>query len=214
MNRNTFFITEDNITTLLAHGNDCEPNAEVAINSPCYCIYTSGSTGRSKGTILTHQNVTNYVNNNEKNVVHSIIRESYQTIVSVTTVGFDIFVTESILPLVSGMTVLFANEKQARLQTALNAFLLKNPADVLQTTPTKMRSLLSDPAQCEYLKCLKTIILGGEAVDSALVANLYKLTSARIFNIYGPTETTVWSTNTEIVSADDITIGMQKARKQ
>ena len=62
-----FFITEENIVTLLAHGNDCEPNAKITANDPCYCIYTSGSTGRPKGTVLMHSNVVNYTHNNNAN---------------------------------------------------------------------------------------------------------------------------------------------------
>ena len=212
--RTAYFITEENIHTLLANETTADPALPLYSDSLCYCIYTSGSTGKPKGTLLTHKNVANYVNNNNNNVVHAVIREEYQTIVSVTTVGFDIFVTESILPLINGMTVLFANEKQAKVQIALNALLRENPADVMQTTPTKMRSLIGDFSQCEYLQSLKAIILGGEALDSALVSDLRKLTAAHIFNIYGPTETTVWSTNTEILPTDDITIGRPIANTQ
>ena len=199
---------------LLANKTATNLSLPVSSDSVCYCIYTSGSTGKPKGTLLTHKNVSNYVNNNNNNVVHAVIHEDYQTIASVTTVGFDIFVTESILPLINGMTVLFANEEQAKIQTVLNTFLQQKPADVMQTTPTKMRTLIGDPNQCEYLSPLKAIILGGEALDSALVSDLSKLTSAHIFNIYGPTETTVWSTNTEILPTDDITIGRPIANTQ
>lgn len=209
-----YLITEENIHMLLANKNVTDLSLPVSSDSVCYCIYTSGSTGKPKGTLLTHRNVANYVNNNNNNVVHTVIREDYQTIVSVTTVGFDIFVTESILPIINGMTVLFANEEQAKIQTALNTFLQQKPADVMQTTPTKMRALIGDPKQCGYLSSLKAIILGGEALDAALISDLRKLTPAHIFNIYGPTETTVWSTNTEILPTDDITIGRPIANTQ
>lgn len=209
-----YLITEATIQELLENKNTVGVMLPMTNDSLCYCIYTSGSTGKPKGTLLTHKNVLNYTNNNNNNVVRAIIHEDYQTVASVTTVGFDIFVTESILPLVNGMTVLFANEEQAKIQTNLNTFLQQNPADVMQTTPTKMRTLIADPNQCEYLVSLKAIILGGEALDSTLVNDLSKLTSARIFNIYGPTETTVWSTNAEVRCADDITIGRPIANTQ
>ncbi len=194
-------ITEDSITDMFNNNNknNYNPDIEIASDSPCYCIYTSGSTGKPKGTVLTHANVVNYCdNNNNNNVVHSIIKETYKSIVSVTTVGFDIFVTESILPLTNGMQIVLANEDQAKIQKELNQLLLKTPVDVLQTTPTKMKSLISDKEQLEYLKSLKVIILGGEALDEALVEQLKQLTDAEIFNIYGPTETTVWVTNAKI----------------
>lgn len=193
------FITEDNIGELLSNNSASNPCVKVLSNNLCYCIYTSGSTGKPKGTLLKHQSVVNYVNNNNNNnVVHKIIKSDYKRIVSVTTIGFDIFVTESLLTLANGLEILLANEEQAKLQVKLNDLLTSCPADILQTTPTKMKSLIVDKENLDYLKILKAIVLGGEAVDEALVSELYSYTGATIFNIYGPTETTVWSTNTEI----------------
>ncbi|MCI8597638.1 MAG: amino acid adenylation domain-containing protein, partial [Lachnospiraceae bacterium] len=208
-------VTEDTLSQLLNNNEIDDPNIVFSGEEICYCIYTSGSTGRPKGTLLTHRNVLNYVNNNNNNnVVHKIVQNNHKIILSVTTVGFDIFVTESLLPLANGLTILFANEEQATLQSELNALLKKLPADVMQTTPTKMRSLIQDPLACEYLKTLKALILGGEAVDGSLISELRQLTPARIFNIYGPTETTVWSTNGEVESEQDITIGKPIANTQ
>ncbi len=193
------FITEDNIQELLGNEDSSNPCVNMSSNALCYCIYTSGSTGKPKGTLLKHQCVVNYVNNNNNNnVVHKIIKSDYKRIVSVTTIGFDIFVTESLLPLANGLEILLANEEQAKLQMKLNDLLVNCPADVLQTTPTKMKSLIVDKENLDYLKTLKVIVLGGEAVEESLVSELYSYTDAEIFNIYGPTETTVWSTNAEI----------------
>lgn len=193
------FVTENNIMELLVNDNRTNPKLDMSSYSLCYCIYTSGSTGMPKGTILRHRNVMNYVdNNNNNNVVHKIINNKHRRIVSVTTVGFDIFVTESLLPLVNGLEIVLANEEQATVQEKLNELFKGYPVDVLQTTPTKMKSLIGDKKYLEYLKDVKAIILGGEALDETLVEKLEKLTDAKIYNIYGPTETTVWSTNTEV----------------
>ncbi|MGN0178905.1 MAG: amino acid adenylation domain-containing protein, partial [Monoglobaceae bacterium] len=207
-------ITDTNISELLNNDNTNNPCVDMTSESLCYCIYTSGSTGKPKGTLLTHANVVNYVNNNNNNnVVHRIIKDSYKSIVSVTTVGFDIFVTESLLPLANGMEILLASEEQAKFQSELNLLIKQNSADVIQTTPTKMKSLIVDKQQLDYLKTVKVIILGGEALEKSLVEELKEITEAEIFNIYGPTETTVWSTNAEIKEAD-ITIGKPIANTQ
>ena len=209
-----FCVTKENICELLSNTNTDNTNVFVDGADNCYCIYTSGSTGKPKGTLLTHSNVANYVNNNNNNnVVHSIIKESYENIVSVTTVGFDIFVTESLLPLANGMEIVLANEEQSKLQGKLNDLIKAKPADVLQTTPTKMKSLIVDKEQIDYLKTVKVIILGGEALESSLVEELKELTDAEIFNIYGPTEATVWVTNAEVKDLD-ITIGKPIANTQ
>ncbi len=209
-----FCVTTENISELLDNSKVNNPNVSVDSKNNCYCIYTSGSTGKPKGTLLTHSNVANYVdNNNNNNVVHKIIKESYKNIVSVTTVGFDIFVTESLLPLANGMEIVLASEEQAKLQSKLNDLIKVNPADVLQTTPTKMKSLIVDKEQLDYLKTVKVIILGGEALEETLVEELKTLTDVEIFNIYGPTEATVWVTNAEIKDLD-ITIGKPIANTQ
>ncbi len=213
--RAAFFITENTIAELVRNSNAGNPNLTLRSESLCYCIYTSGSTGKPKGTLLNHRNVVNYVqNNNNNNVIHLIIKNDYQTILSVTTVGFDIFVTESLMPLTNGRTVLLANESQAKIQTELNALVKKYPVDVMQTTPTKMNLLISDRSEVHYLKQLKAIILGGEALDHTLVEKLQELTEAKIYNIYGPTETTVWVSNAEITNSAEITIGKPIANTQ
>ena len=198
-------ITENDIEDLLDNSKTFNPCVSMSSESLCYCIYTSGSTGRPKGTLLTHSNVANYVNINNHNVVHKIIKSLYNSIVSVTTVGFDIFVTESLLPLVNGMKIVLANEEQSKTRAKLNALLKLTPADVIQTTPTKLKALIANDRELDYIKNIKTIILGGEALDALLIEDLKKITNADIFNIYGPTETTVWATNAKI--EDNITIG-------
>lgn len=207
-------ITSELLDELLDNDNTDDPGVDVSPESPCYCIYTSGSTGKPKGTLISHRNAVNYVTDNERNVYSGIIKKDYHTIVSVTTVGFDIFVTECLLPLVNSLEMLLADEKQAKFQSELNRLLSQHPADVIQTTPTRMKSLIADKNQAAYLKRLKAIILGGEALDSALVRRLQKLTDAAIYNIYGPTEATVWVTYTQITDAEDITIGKPSVNTQ
>ena len=208
------FITEEVLQELLENRDNTNPQVKTSSDHLCYCIYTSGSTGKPKGTLLRHRSVVNYVNNSNHNVVSKIIQPEHKRMVSITTVGFDIFVTESLLPLVNGMEILLANEEQGKLQRKLNELLGNYPADVLQTTPTRLRSLIADKENLDYLKALKVIILGGEAVEEALVRELRLYTDAKIFNIYGPTETTVWSTTTEILKNEEITIGKPIANTQ
>ena len=208
------YLTYENIEDFLK--NDKTTNTSVVISSDnlCYCIYTSGSTGLPKGTLLTHKNVSNYVHNNDNNVVHSIINDKHKSIVSVTTVGFDIFVTETLLSLINGIEIVLANEEESKLQISLNELLSKHQVHVIQTTPTKMKTLIFNKTQTEYLRKIRVIILGGEVLDKVLVDNLHQITDAEIFNIYGPTETTVWSTLKKIINSEDITIGKPIANTQ
>lgn len=164
----------------------------------CYIIFTSGSTGKPKATMLTHNTVCNYTNNNNNNVVNKIINVNCKSIVSVTNIVFDIFVTESLLPLLNGLCIYFANDEETYSQKKISNLIVKNNIDVIQTTPSKMRGYLIDKDNIAYLNVLQTIILGGEALPADLCRFIEANSDAKIFNIYGPAETTVWSTNAEI----------------
>lgn len=179
----------------------------------CYIIFTSGSTGKPKGVSLCHRNVVNYSDNNNNNVCHSIIEANNESIVSVTNIIFDIFVTESLLPLLNGICIYFANDEQVFSQKKLAELISTSEIDVMQTTPTKMRSYIMDKQNVGYLKKLKAIVLGGEALTADLYLELRSYTNAKIFNIYGPAETTVWSTN-KCVEDTQITIGKPIANTQ
>lgn len=181
----------------------------------CYIIFTSGSTGEPKGICLRHQSVANYAQAHPHNpVCQELVTKGYRRIVSVTNIIFDIFVTESLLPLLHGMTVCFASENEIYLQSRLNQLIIRNQIEVMQTTPTKMRSYLEDRHHLDYLKSLKCIILGGEALPRDLFEKLKLHTDADVFNIYGPAETTVWSSNKKVSCASDITIGRPIANTQ
>ncbi|GAV12354.1 MupA/Atu3671 family FMN-dependent luciferase-like monooxygenase [Paenibacillus sp. NAIST15-1] len=69
---------------------------------------------------------------------------------------------------------------------------------MLQCTPSRLRSLIKDPQSQEFLRSLRTIMVGGEPFPMDLAEKLGRLTTARILNMYGPTETTVWSATYEI----------------
>ncbi|MTH34211.1 LLM class flavin-dependent oxidoreductase [Paracoccus limosus] len=84
----------------------------------------------------------------------------------------------------------------------------------LQCTPSMGRILVSDPQVAEALAGLKCVMLGGEALPPALLAELRQLTSARVLNMYGPTETTIWSTTADVTTAAEVTLGRPIANTQ
>jgi bacitracin synthase 3 len=180
-----------------------------------YCIYTSGTTGNPKGTMIKHSNAVNYCLEDQHNIYGKVIRSEHKRIVSVTTLSFDIFVTEAILPLLHGMTVFLANEEQQKQQKKLSELICKYDVQVIQTTPSKFRLYLIDKEKLEYLKHLKVILLGGEKVPAELYDEIHQLTDAKIFDVYGPTETTVWSTIFEVKeSLELLPIGKPLANTQ
>lgn len=178
----------------------------------CYIIFTSGSTGTPKGVSICHCNAVNYCTSHPMNFQGGILDET-SVIVSVTNTIFDIFVTESLLPLINGIPIYFANQEQTVSQKQLAKLIQDSPINAIQTTPTKLRSFLLDENNTAWLRQLRVIALGGEALPSDLYRKLRTLTDARIFNVYGPAETTVWSTIKEMID-DDVTIGKPIANTQ
>lgn len=170
-------------------------------NDLAYLIYTSGSTGKPKGVTIKHYNVNNLVTS----MYDKIPLEG--TFISVNTFCFDMFVFEAFVSLLKGLCLVLANEQEQNMPKLLNKLCLENNVTILETTPTRMSLLLSDENSLNYLKNLKTILLGGEAFPVSLFNQLKSLTDAKIYNMYGPTETTVWSSFKELSSADNITIG-------
>ena len=83
----------------------------------------------------------------------------------------------------------------------------------LQCTPSMARMIAMNDDSRAALARIKTLMLGGEALPSALVGDLQQATTARILNMYGPTETTIWST-TDVVEAGTPTIGRPIANTQ
>ncbi|MEL7146459.1 MAG: condensation domain-containing protein, partial [Bacteroidota bacterium] len=67
------------------------------------------------------------------------------------------------------------------------------PITAMQSTPSFLKALESDPSSQQFLKTLRLLLIGGEKVPSDLVDKLRERTAAEIYNMYGPTETTIWS---------------------
>ena len=174
-----------------------------------YVIYTSGSTGNPKGVMITVKNVVNFV----YGITQKIEFEKNTIFGSLTTMCFDIFVLESLFPIMIGLTTVIANFEEQTIPQKLNNMCKKNNVTVLQTTPSKFLLLLSDKNSLEYVKNLKYILLGGETFSPTLLPKIKELTDARIFNMYGPTETTVWSFMKELTNTNTITIGKPLANQ-
>lgn len=174
-----------------------------------YVLFTSGSTGRPKGVMVPHRALCNLVNSIARN-----LNFKNQTIVSITTISFDIFFGDTILPLTQGMKVIIANEEEQTIPRYLFELVGKHKVEVLQATPSRMKLILSESQGIECLNGLSHLLITGEAFPPQLLPVLKSVTQAEIFNLYGPTETTVWSTMTNVTRSEKITIGKPIANTQ
>lgn len=178
----------------------------------CYMIFTSGSTGSPKGLTIRHYNAVNFSNSNKYNVVGRIISNDECRFLSITNTIFDMFITECILPLINGLTIIFANDKEAIDYRALSTLCEKTTPQIIESTPTKLKMLMGKDCSFNYIKNFKIFILGGEELTYKFYKELKQYTTGSIFNNYGPAETTVWSSIKKV--CEDITIGKPIANTQ
>ncbi|MCP4164189.1 MAG: amino acid adenylation domain-containing protein, partial [Deltaproteobacteria bacterium] len=192
------------INLILESGNS-RRNLEKVTSSKdlAYVIYTSGSTGEPKGTFLSNRSVVNFI----KGMTDRIDFKPDKAIVSVTTFSFDIFVTESFLPLAVGQKIILANKEQQTDPYALKNVIEKNKVDMIQTTPSRIKMLTSDDFLLKTLSNLTEIMVGGEVFPEDLLETLNKYCNGKIYNMYGPTETTVWSTLALLNEDESVHIG-------
>ncbi|MDO5557489.1 MAG: amino acid adenylation domain-containing protein [Clostridia bacterium] len=167
-----------------------------------YLIYTSGSTGNPKGVKVKNSNITNFIESTNR-----IFNFSGKTIVSLTTICFDIFGLELFCSLSNGSTLVLANEEEQLNQNKFNSLCLRNGVNIIQTTPSRVHALIKDPNYCDYLKNITDLLIGGENFPINLLQDLRKKCNSKIYNMYGPTETTIWSTFKDLTNEDYISIG-------
>ena|GEM_PF-5949378 len=169
-----------------------------------YVIYTSGSTGKPKGVMIEHRSVTSFFHAISEQVSFAPGRK----ILALTSVTFDIFILEALLPLVSGMEIVIADSNDQRDYDKLSALISHHNINMLQMTPSRLTLFLKSESTRRSLSNIADILIGGESLPLALCRVLMDVTSAAIHNVYGPTEATIWCAIKRIESADDITIGL------
>jgi amino acid adenylation domain-containing protein len=183
------------------------PNITTQPHNLAYIIYTSGSTGKPKGVQLPHQGVVNFLTSMRQKPGLT----ADDTLLSVTTLSFDISVLEIFLPLTTGACVVVVPGEAVYDGAALIQQLSTNSISIMQATPATWQMLIDAGWQGD--KNLK-VLCGGEAMPKDLAKWLTQNVDS-VWNMYGPTETTVWSTIYEITrDTDIITIGRPIANTQ
>lgn len=167
-------------------------------------IYTSGSTGAPKGVKVKHTSVANLLCHFQ----HQLKITAQDTLLSVTTICFDISVLEIFLPLICGAKTIIATKDEVTNNSTLQQKL--SSATIVQATPSLWRSLVQSGWKGHmHLK----IVCGGEELSAALAHELLQRCNC-LWNVYGPTETTIWSTSCHVKSANHFNIGKPIANTQ
>ncbi|MFE3548192.1 amino acid adenylation domain-containing protein [Streptomyces kronopolitis] len=163
-----------------------------------YVLYTSGSTGEPKGVEVCHGNLVNLLAATAERPGCS----EDDTLLAVTTAGFDISGLELLLPLTRGATVHIAPEDVVRDGFALADLIGDAGPTVVQATPATWEMLL----HAGWSGRVRRLLCGGEALTAELADRLLDRCD-ELWNMYGPTETTIWSSAQRIRRGGPVTVG-------
>jgi polyketide synthase PksJ len=206
------------IINILDRGTDLtgaetsKPGIKVSPADLIYVIYTSGSTGNPKGVAIQHQNVVNFI----AGMAAVIDFSPGKAILAVTTISFDIFFLETLLPLTRGLKVVIAGEYQRKDPALSEQLVLKHRVNMVQFTPSRLQLLLNLRGNLQGLAGVEELMVGGEAFPPPLLEKVQEHFRGKIYNMYGPTETTIWSAVKELthIPPGKITIGPPIANTQ
>ncbi|MFG2439928.1 amino acid adenylation domain-containing protein [Streptomyces sp. NPDC048508] len=157
-----------------------------------YVIYTSGSTGRPKGVAVEHHSLSNLYEHHRRVFIEPAVAEAGGErfrVVLTNAFVFDASWT-ALLWLVAGHELHVIDDMTRRDAGALAAYADRHAVDLLDTTPTHARQLLS-AGLLEGGHRPRVLVLGGEAVPDDLWSELRATPGLTARNVYGPTECTV-----------------------
>lgn len=172
-------------------------------SDPMYILFTSGSTGKPKGVMLPHRAISNLLES-----IRGWLTGESGPVLCTTNAVFDIFITESLLALAQGLTVVLADEEEMLLPWRLAELIAAHRPRIAQFTPSRLQMCLGNTAFADAVAALRFTIVAGEMMPPSLVSRFARLCpGGRLVNMYGPTEAAVYVTAGELQPDAPVTIG-------
>lgn len=152
-------------------------------------LYTSGSTGTPKAVMLSHANVSTFV----EWAVHETGLTADDRISSHAPFHFDLSTFDLFATFSVGATVHLLDEVAVKFPGSVARMLEQERISVWYSVPTAIRMLMDrDALDSTRLPALRLMIFAGEAYPPRqLAAAMHALPGVRFLNWYGPTETNV-----------------------
>ena len=171
-------------------------------DAPAYAIFTSGSTGEPKGVLVDHQGLADYA--------AWAGREHPGDYALHSSLGFDLTITSLFVPFITGRKLVVYPETGEPDLAVLDVF-WDDVVEVVKLTPAHLALVLETSPKVNRSR---TLILGGEALPTALAARAAALSPSglTVANEYGPTEAVVGAMlhrfDPEIDTAATVSIGL------
>lgn len=167
----------------------CEQNffRKISFDKPAYIYFTSGSTGEPKGIMGKQNSLVHFINwQREKFNITNLDRFG-----QLVNVGFDVFLRDTLTPLISGAEIIIPNEVNNMSSEYLKKFLSDYEINIIHTVPSLARNWLQNNP--DGLSHLNIIFFAGEPLNYEIVKNIRRNPSfnGEIINLYGPSETTL-----------------------
>lgn len=161
-----------------------------------YVIFTSGSTGEPKGVVIRHRAVLNTID-----AINDLIELGpSDSVLSVSSIGFDLSVYDIFGPLLVGAAVVMLPEDSARTPSAWTRIVTEHSVTIWNSAPA-LAALLAEEGGA--LPSLRTFLLSGDWIPLHLPAALERLSpAARMISLGGATEGSIWSIQHRITPAD------------
>jgi amino acid adenylation domain-containing protein len=180
----------EGLAILPALGHPAVASAPITVSSSnaAYILFTSGSTGTPKGVAVAHHSVVNLLRVLDLRIYGSPrvpIRLSVNA-----PLGFDASMKQ-FFQIALGKTLVPIPADIRTDPLALIEYVEKMQIAALDVTPTILKAMIAVGFGSQPGALLRTILVGGEAIDQDLWDTVSRWRGCDVWNVYGPTEATV-----------------------